>query len=192
VYRAYSFLCHQLPQRSFFLFGPQGSYSLEQLQEAGVNFDNMLHLRSFVGNAALGYKVAWSDRMVSLYSSIPIAGLVLQNVRKRIPRLPFWGFAIMALPMVLDGTSHFVSDLAGIGQGFRMANEWLVSLTGGIFPESFYAGAALGSFNSWMRLITGALFGVGVMWFSFPAFEASFAVRPELTGRDIPGEGTGT
>lgn len=172
IYRIYSFICHQLPQRSFFLFGPQISYSLEQLQEVGVNTFDMLELRSFIGTPAMGYKVAWSDRMVSLYSSLPLAGLMFKALRKRTPRLPLWGLVLLALPMVVDGTSHLISDMAGIGQGFRAANSWLVSLTGGIFSDSFYAGAATGSFNSWMRLITGALFGIGLVWFSFPLLDA--------------------
>jgi uncharacterized membrane protein len=153
IYRIYSLLCHQLPQRSFFLFGPQVSYSLEQLKEVGVNTFDMLELRSFIGTPAMGYKVAWSDRMVSLYSSLPLAGLMFKALRKRTPRLPFWGLILLTLPMVIDGASHFVSDIAGIGQGFRAANSWLVSLTGGIFSDSFYAGAAMGSFNSWMRFL---------------------------------------
>ncbi|MHA1937336.1 MAG: hypothetical protein ACW97O_03915, partial [Candidatus Thorarchaeota archaeon] len=59
---------------------------------------------------------------------------------------------------------------AGIGEGFRYTNEWLAQLTGSIFPTTFYAGNALGSFNSWMRLITGTLFGIGVVWLGFPLF----------------------
>jgi hypothetical protein len=38
---------------------------------------------------------------------------------------------------------------------------------------TFYAGDALGSFNSWMRLITGLLGGLGIAWFAFPHLEAT-------------------
>ena len=34
IYLFYSFQCHQLPQRSFFLFGPQLTYSIEQINTA--------------------------------------------------------------------------------------------------------------------------------------------------------------
>ena len=61
--------------------------------------------------------------------------------------------------VALDVHGHFISDLVGIGLGFRDSNAWLAVLTGNIFPAAFYAGDALGSFNSWMRLITGILFG---------------------------------
>lgn len=75
------------------------------------------------------------------------------------------------LPMALDGGSHFVSDLARIGLGFRDSNAWVVTLTGNALPTWFYVGDVLGSFNSWLRLITGVLLGVGVNWFIFPHFE---------------------
>jgi hypothetical protein len=70
--------------------------------------------------------------------------------------------------MVIDGGSHAVSDLAGIGQGFRDSNLWLAALTHHALPPTFYAGDALGSFNSWMRFLTGLLAGSGIAWFVFP------------------------
>ena len=51
-------------------------------------------------------------------------------------------------------------------------------------PAAFYAGDALGSFNSWMRLLTGALFGVASVWLSFPYVEAAFyEAREELEAK---------
>jgi uncharacterized membrane protein len=168
IYTFSSYQCHQQPQRSFFLFGPQTMYSLDQIQVAGVEIDNLLELRRFIGNTEFGYKVAWSDRMVSAYGSIPIATLIWWLLRKRLRGLPVWGFVLLALPMAIDAGTHFLSDLAGIGEGFRYTNEWLARFTSYTFTTNFYVGNALGSFNSWMRLITGTLFGVGVVWLSFP------------------------
>jgi len=37
------------------------------------------------------------------------------------------------------------------------------------------ANDALGSFNSWMRLITGILFAIGLVWFPYPYLEDAFA-----------------
>jgi hypothetical protein len=175
VYTVYSFFCHQLPQRSFFLYGPNPMPTLDEVVRAGAGSRDPFSLREFVGTPALGYKVAWSDRMVSMYTSIPLAALAWWALRRRLKPLPIWGFALFALPIVLDGGSHMLSDLAGIGQGFRDSNLWLSTLTGGALPSTFYAGDAVGSFNSWMRLITGALFGIGLGWFSFPALDESFA-----------------
>ena len=83
--------------------------------------------------------------------------------------------------MVVDGVTHTFSDLAGIGQGFRYANEWLAVLTGNALAQSFYVGTELGSFNSWMRLVTGLLFGLAVAWLAYPALQDFFAgVRNKL------------
>jgi len=79
------------------------------------------------------------------------------------------------LPMAVDGTSHFFSDLAGIGQGFRDGNLWLAVLTHRIFQASFYTGDAWGSFNSLMRLLTGLMFGLGIVWYTYPYLDKAFA-----------------
>ncbi|HSQ27043.1 MAG TPA: hypothetical protein VLM80_07950 [Anaerolineales bacterium] len=79
------------------------------------------------------------------------------------------------LPMSADGTSHFVSVLFGIGQGFRDSNIWLTALTSNAFSPGFYAGDAWGSFNSLMRLLTGVLFGLGIVWFGFPYLDVAFS-----------------
>lgn len=168
VYWFYSFQCHQLPQRSFFLFGPEPMYSLSAIQTAWQDSIDPLVLRQFVGNARMGFKVAWSDRMVSAYSSIPLAALAWYSLRKRLRPLSFVGMLLLMAPMVIDGASHMLSDLSGLGEGFRDQNAWLVGLTANALPDTFYRGTVLGSFNSWMRLITGVLFGLALIWFTLP------------------------
>jgi uncharacterized membrane protein len=170
IYAVYGTQCHQLPQRSYFLFGPQAMYSLEQIQAIVGQTDNPFVLRQFVGNAEMGWKVAWSDRMVSMYGGSLLFGLLYWPLRGRVRALPWWGFALLVLPMAADGLTHLVSDAAGLGQGFRDTNTWLAALTGNALPASFYAGDGLGSFNSWMRLSTGLLFGLGIVWLAFPHF----------------------
>ena len=171
VYAFYSTQCHQMAQRSFFLFGPKAMYSTAELGTlAGVGGDP-LALREFIGSAQLGWKVAWSDRMVSMYTSLLAFALLAWPFRKRLTPLPIWAFVLLAFPMALDGGTHFLSDLAGLGQGFRDQNAWLAALTGNAFPPWFYAGDALGSFNSWMRLLSGTFFGLGVVWTAFPHIE---------------------
>lgn len=168
IYTIYASQCHQLPQRSFFVFGPKLMYTLPEIQAVWQPTTDAVVLRQFVGNAEMGWKVAWSDRMVSLYGSMWLAGIGYALLRRRFRPLPWWAFALLALPMVLDGSTHLLSDLAGIGTGFRDTNTWLASLTGTTLPSSFRAGDALGSFNSWARLTTGMLFGAGVVWLVFP------------------------
>lgn len=175
IYSIYSFLCHQLPQRSFFLFGPKATYSLPEIQSIWQNTVDPLILRQFVGNAEMGWKVAWSDRMVSMYISLWLFGTFWRPLRSWLKPLPWWGFGLFLLPMAIDGTSHFVSDLYGISQGFRDSNAWLAALTNNAFPRDFYAGDALGSFNSWMRLLTGVLFGLGIVRFGFSHIDDTFS-----------------
>ena len=68
-----------------------------------------------------------------------------------------------------------------LGFGFRDSNLWLAQLTNNIFPSTFYAGDALGSFNSLMRLLTGALFGLASVWLAWPYADAAFnEVKEEL------------
>jgi uncharacterized membrane protein len=89
--------------------------------------------------------------------------------------------ALLTLPLVVDGVTHLISDFAGVGQGFRYSNEWLATLTGNALAPGFYAGTELGSFNSWMRLVTGVLFGLAVAWVVYPALHAFFSeVRATL------------
>ena len=175
IYFLYSLQCHQLPERSFFLFVKQTMYSLPEIQKAWRATDDLLVLRQFIGNLQMGWKVAWSDRMVAMYTSTFLFSLLYGFVRKRLKPLSLWGFALLLLPMAVDGGTHLVSDLAGIGHGFRDSNAWLMTLTGNILPSTFYAGDALGSFNSWARLVTGVLFGMAVVWLAYPYVQDSFA-----------------
>jgi len=122
----------------------------------------------------MGWKVAWSDRMVSMYTSILIFGWLWYVLRKWIRPLSWQGLLLFMLPMALDGFTHMASDLAGIGNGFRDTNLWLETLTQAAFPTSFYAGDAWGSFNSIMRILTGIAFGFGVTRFSFPYLDDYF------------------
>ena len=95
-------------------------------------------------------------------------------LRKRVRPLPWWGLVLLLLPLSIDGFTHLFSDLfSGISGGFRSDNAWLATLTDHVLPATFYAGDALGSFNSLMRLLSGLLFGLGMVWFLYPRFQAA-------------------
>jgi len=180
IYFVYSFFCHQLPERSFFLFGQKAMYSLNEIQAAWQDTINPLILRRFIGNEGMGWKIAWSDRMISFYTSIWLFAVAWWPFRQRIKPLSWWGFALLLLPIILDGSTHMISDLAGIGQGFRDTNQWLALLTATSFPASFYAGDALGSFNSGARLTSGLLAGLGIVWLVFPLIFQSQELEPAI------------
>ncbi len=178
LYWFYSFFCHQLPQRSWFLFGPKLTYTLAELQQ----FDpaaSAWALRSFVGSPELGWKVAWSDRMISFYTMTPVFGLVyalLRTLGLRTRPLPVLVMALLLLPLALDGGTHAVNDLlTGMADsGFRDTNGWLQSLTNNALP-GFYAGDQFGSFNWWARLITGLLAAAGVAFYTLPSLDQFMA-----------------
>lgn len=168
IYFIYSFFCHQLPERSFFFFGEKSMYSLTEIQAEWQNTANPMVLRQFTGNEAMGWKVAWSDRMISFYTSIWFFAVLWYPLRRTIRSMPWWGLFLLLIPIVLDGVTHAVSDLSGIGMGFRDTNSWLAALTNSSLPAYFYAGDVLGSFNSTARLISGLLASLGIVWFAFP------------------------
>ncbi len=169
VYWIYSFFCHQFPQRSFFLFGEKPMYSLVEIQSAWHNTFDPFLLRQFIGNSQMGWKVAWSDRMVSFYTSIWFFAVLWFPFRHKIKPVSWAVFLLLFTPLVIDGITHLISDFAGIGNGFRDSNEWLANLTNHSFPPTFYSGDAIGSFNSLMRLTSGILAGFAVVWLLFPA-----------------------
>jgi uncharacterized membrane protein len=181
IYTIYSFLCHQLPERSYFLFGPKITYDITEIQAAWQVTNNPVILRQFIGSAEVGWKVAWSDRMIWMFTSILLFGWLWWPLRGRVRQLHWVGLGLLLLPMAIDGTTHLVSDLFGLHQGFRYTNDWLAVLTDHALPASFYLGDAWGSFNAWMRLLSGILFGLGFAWFAFPYLHELFEAEGQLS-----------
>lgn len=174
IHVGYMALCHQFPQRSYFLFGPEAMYTLDEVSLVWDNIANPLELRRFIGTPEMGWKVAWSDRMVSMYGALFLFGVLYHFVRDRLKPLPFWGLVLFLMPMGIDGVTHVISDLYGLTNGFRYHNQWLAELTNYAFDPLFYSGNAFWSFNWWMRLLSGIFFGLGVVWFAFPYLESGF------------------
>jgi uncharacterized membrane protein len=181
VYRFLASHNHQLPQRSYFLFGQAGgirTYSTEQLIAWGADPYNM---QAFLGNPDIGFKMALNHRMTAIFIAILLGGLGWGLAHGR-PRLSFVWLLLMALPLLLDGYSHMMSENSG--EGFRAGNDWAVRLTGDIFPAEFYTGNTIGSLNWWLRTLTGLIFGLGLVWFLYTYFDNRFlAMRARLEPR---------
>jgi len=165
LYLFYSPFCHQLPQRSFYFFGEKFTYPLAEILEA-YPYNDPWQLRHFIGSEAIGYKVAWSDRMVSFYFMTPVFALIyplMQRFGRRLKPIPFWLMLLLLTPITVDGMTHLFNDVIyGISAGgFRDTNEWLAQLTNNAFPN-VYAGDHFGTFNWWMRIITGVLAAWGL------------------------------
>ena len=189
IYSFYVLFCHQLPQRSWFLFGPEFTYSRDQILLAWTGATDPvtpLRMRAFLGTAEMGWKVAWTDRMISFYTGWVLVGLVYAVVRRR-RRVRRWrglGLAaaiLLMLPMAIDGGSHMLSDLGGLREGFRESNIWLATLTNHAFAPAFYTGDQWGSFNSLMRLLTGLLAAFGLIGFAFPYIDRAIG-HPSVIG----------
>jgi uncharacterized membrane protein len=170
IYLVYQPTCHQLPERSFFLFGPQGAYSVAELEAAdaippGTSLPQRGMLR-YVGNPEIGYKVAICERDVAIYGSILFGGLLYGVARgffarrgRRVPKLPVKVYLILLMPMVVDG----VTQLMGLRE------------------------------STWqLRIVTGMLVGLATVWLAYPHIDD--AMRDSLKAmpaeRAKPAQGT--
>lgn len=169
LYSIYKPLCHQFGFRSFFLFGEQAYYPL---QEAGIpnvrTFEEVtgledlrnpaavsrLQARQFTGNEVVGYKMALCERDIAIYSGIFLFGLVYSMTKRRIKPLHWMAWVLIGMaPIGLDGFSQLFSQV-----------EW--PLLESILPyrES----------TPFLRVLTGGLFGLATAWFAYPYMEESF------------------
>ncbi len=105
IYGIYGSTCHQMPSRSFFLFGQQ---------------------------------MALCHRMAAIHGAFLGFGLLYIPFRRRFKSLPTWLAIAYSLPMAADGFTQLF--------GWR---------------ESTWE----------LRLLTGTLFSLAVVWYVFPHFE---------------------
>ena len=81
---------------------------------SGVGSADLDTLHEFSGNSSTGFKVAFSDRMISLYGRRWGAAFVYGLIKSRIEPLAILPWVLLMLPLASDGGSHFLSDvLAG-------------------------------------------------------------------------------
>jgi uncharacterized membrane protein len=108
LYTTFGLMCHQMPERSFTIFGEQ---------------------------------MALCHRMTAIYGATFLGGIAYAFVRNRMPPLGFQGLVWLSFPMALDG----FTQLFGLRE------------------------------STWeLRLLTGSLFALGVLWFTLPRLEDGF------------------
>jgi uncharacterized membrane protein len=158
IYRFYSIMCHQLPFRSFFLFGEQpyypralagvpGAITYEQI--SGKTTIDVFNDRWFEGNPVVGYKVALCERDVAMYAAMLIFGLVFAATGKRIRSIPWYLWVLIGLgPIGLDGFSQLPSVIPGLPSWLPMRES-----------------------TPFLRTLTGGLFGVMTTWYLYPMIE---------------------
>jgi uncharacterized membrane protein len=167
LYTGYSFVCHQLAYRSWFLFGMQPAYptamagvSNLKTYEAMTGLDpntatGLWDARGFRGNELMGYKVALCERDVAIYAAMLLFGLAFAVLRKRYPSIrpiPWYIWILFGMvPIGFDGGTQLIS------QFFPQINQLIP------YRES----------TPFLRSLTGALFGVFTAWFGYPYVEES-------------------
>jgi len=170
IYTTYKPLCHQFGFRSFYLFGEQAYYPLPEAKMAGViTFDQAtgiqnLHspvsmtrfdARQFIGNEKVGFKMALCERDVAIYGAMLLFGIVYAASGRRIKPLHWLLWIVIGMgPIGLDGFSQLFS---------QMEWSWLVNILP--YRES----------TPYLRVITGAIFGLMTAWFAYPYMEESMA-----------------
>ncbi|MGE5140151.1 MAG: DUF2085 domain-containing protein [Rudaea sp.] len=139
IYYAYSFTCHQLAYRSFFIDGAQLAYTVPQLQDllqVPNNATDLWYWRGVIGNMQLGFKMAYCERDAAMYSTMFFATVLYALVRKSLPRLPWrWYLILGILPILIDGGTQLF-----------------------MLRES----------TALLRVITGVLFGALTVWLIYP------------------------
>ncbi len=170
IYTIYKPLCHQFAFRSFFLFGEQPYYPLEEAGVAGVRtFEEATGItgihdptsfarfeaREFIGNDTVGYKMALCERDIAIYGAIFLFGVVYAVSGRKLKPLHWILWLLIGMgPIGLDGFSQLFSQIEW---------EWLADLLP--YRES----------TPFLRVLTGGLFGFATAWFAYPNMEESMA-----------------
>jgi uncharacterized membrane protein len=173
IYTVYSPLCHQFAFRSWFLYGDQAFYPRELAmidgvvtyeRLAGTAEVDLAEARRFVGNEAVGYKVALCQRDIAMYGGILLFGLAFALSDRRIRSIPWYLWLLLGVvPIGLDGASQLPS-LMGIN-----LPDWLP------IRES----------SPVLRSLTGAMFGVMTAWYIYPLIEATMRETRAMLARKV-------
>jgi uncharacterized membrane protein len=120
----------------------------------------LCHQRPERSFTVYGYQVAYCHRCTALYTSLLAAGLLFGRLRGRITPAPLRVGGLLLLPMLLDGGTHLLDDLLGLG------------LRGG--------GDAVGTLNFALRALTGLLVGVAALIALYPRLERELRATEAL------------
>lgn len=151
IYMGYHLTCHELAYRTYFLFGQQPFYTIDQLSAMfGHPASDVVYWSEFIGNADLGYKMAWCERDAAIYGSILLAGLIYAFIRRQLRPLGWRWYLLIMLPMAIDGFWQLFTS-----------------------PVVFLPFLPLHESTWLLRGITGVLFGVGSAWAIYPYVQSA-------------------
>ena len=166
IYTFYSALCHQLGFRSWYLFGQMPNYPRAIFQQyTGIDPNDLFAARAFIGNANLGYKVAFCERDVAIYGAVLLGCLIyaIPGVRQRLGPMHWLAYGLIGVaPIALDGFSQLLSQYPyNLIPPFNLLP----------YRES----------TAFLRTLTGGLFGISNAWLALPYLKVSLEdVRHEL------------
>ncbi len=196
IYALYRPMCHQMASRSFFLFGEQAAYprplagvDLEPLDSYLGSLDGAVYqpglrtfasysgdpadlgtflepARAFLGTPTMGYKMALCERDIAIYGFILLAGLTYGLLRRRVPirAMPWWAFLLIGIvPIGLDGFSQLFAYVFAAPVGPD-------ALQTSVFPF-FQRLLPLRESTPFLRTLTGALFGLSLVWLTYPQID---------------------
>jgi len=142
IYTAYRPFCHQMAFRTWFLFGEQAAYPRQSAgtslvpygQATGLDENDYLAARQFLGDERLGYKVAFCERDVAMYGGMLIGGVAFALFGRRMKPLPIVAWLIFGiLPIALDGGTQLLQGFPIVGVFGRESTPLLRTVTGGLF-----------------------------------------------------------
>ena len=125
LYLAYRPFCHQLPERSFFLFGQKWAYTLNELYSHGLSpTSSMWQRRLYVGSPEVGYKMAFCQRDLAIYGTFALGGMIYGATRRYWRPLPWRWYLLSLAPLALDGLTQLF--------GMRVSSPLLRVITGSL------------------------------------------------------------
>lgn len=126
ILAGYHTTCHQLPERSLFIFG---------------------------------YQMAVCSRCFAIYASFLFGGILFYFLKGKLKPFSIVYYVILCMPMAIDG----------------FAQLFLVPIPRGIGPDMQLIWTALS--NNELRIITGAIFGLGSALFILPYMHEIFEME---------------
>ncbi len=114
----------------------------------------LCHQRPTQSFFLLGHQVAFCHRESAMYISLFMGGLLYAWLRQRIKIRPIspWITLLLLMPLAFDGTTHLINELLPF---LNLRSDM----------------NAVGSFNWWLRMLTGVLFGVAFVLGVYPRLD---------------------
>lgn len=100
----------------------------------------------------LGHQVAFCHREAAMYTALFAGGLIFALVREAVRPIRLRTMGLLLLPMAIDGTTHILDELVPFVALRSSEND-------------------IGSFNWWLRMVTGVLFAVAVVLGVYPRLD---------------------